>query len=46
LTDIFERIRGQFALFSFKAGRVNLEISLATPGEVVVMFNLVRTVAL
>jgi len=44
--NIFERMRAWFVLFSFKVERVNLEISLATPGEVVVMFNFVRTVAL
>ena len=41
-----EWIEIQFALFGFKTWRVYLEICLATPGKVVVIFDLVRAIAL
>ena len=44
--DIFEQMGTQFALFGFKTGRVYLEICLAIPGKVAVMFNLMRAIAL
>jgi len=44
--DTFERMWAQFTQFSFKVGRVNLEVSLATPGEVAMMFDLMRSVTL
>ena len=44
--DIFERIQAKFALFSFKAERVNLEVGLTTPDKVTMMFNLVQPITL
>jgi len=44
--DIFERIWAKFALFSFKAERVNLEVGLTTPDKVTMMFNLVQPITL
>jgi len=44
--DIFERMQAQFAQFSFEMERVNLEVGLATPGKVVMMFDLVRPITL
>jgi len=35
-----ERMRAQFALFSFKLQRVDLKVYLTTPGEVAMMFDL------
>jgi len=44
--DTFERMWAQFTQFSFEVRRVNFEVGLATPGKVVIMFNLVRPIAL
>jgi len=44
--DIFEQMGTQFAFFGFKTERVYLEICLTIPGKVVVMFDLVRAIAL
>jgi len=44
--DTFKRMWAQFALFSFEIERVNLEVGLAIPGEVAMMFNLVWPIAL
>ena len=44
--NIFERMWAWFTLFSFETGRVNLEVGLATPGKVAIMFKLVQPVAL
>ena len=46
VVDIFEQMETWFILFGFKTVRVYLEICLATLGKVVMMFDLVRTVAL
>jgi len=46
VVDIFERIGALFALFGFEIGRVGLEVCLATLGEMAVVFDLLRAIAL
>ena len=42
--NVFKRMRVKFALFDFETERVDLEISLAIPSKVAVMFSFVRTI--
>ena len=43
--DAFERVRARFVLFGFETERVDLEIGLAVPSKVAVIFSFVRTIA-
>ena len=44
--DTFERVEAWFTLFGFKMGKIGLEVCLATPGEMVMVFNLMRAIVL
>jgi len=44
--DTFERVGAWFVLFGFETERVDLEVCLAIPGEIVVVFDLVRAIVL
>ena len=44
--DTFERVGAWFILFGFETGRVNLEVHLATPGKMAVIFDFIWSVAL
>jgi len=44
--DTFERVGAWFALFGFETERVGLEVCLATPDKMVVVFNLMRAIVL
>ena len=45
VVDTVEGVRARFALFGFETRGVSLEISLAAPGKVVVVFGLMGTIA-
>ena len=46
VVDTFERVGTQFALFGFEIKRVDLEVFLAIPGKMVVVFDLMRAIVL
>ena len=46
VVDTFERVGTQFALFGFEIERVDLEVFLAIPGKMVVVFDLMRAIVL
>ena len=44
--DTFEKVEAWFALFGFEIERIDLEVGLAIPDKVVIIFNLVRLITL
>ena len=44
--NILESMRARFILFGFKSRWVQLEVHLAIPGKLTVMFGLMETIAL
>ena len=44
--DVFESIRAWFTLFGFKSRRVDFEVKLTILSKIVIVFNLIWTIAL